>query len=531
MHAGSAGLDAASCVTVAAAATGDAGPTGSARLTAMRVSAPPCRACHSRSRASPSAVTTLATRRPPAGRLAHACASKPALPIPPPIKIASGCGRPVERLGCGARARCANPAPRARRHCARSSRRAPGRARWRWPSGPRRRAAIRSRSSRSPLRHPTGFRRATGASAARVAARTSRLVSWPSCSKTSSGRPASSGNARAPGAGAAGDRDRVEVGNPAIAPGLRLVGDDDLRLPPRWASTVSRLGPQPSPVSSAATALGVPPSSDRISMRRLRGEMQPQGVERPAVQGDRRAVGERPTEPRGRQAEGARLRQDRHLLARKAAGQGDADAVPHRVAAGQHGHPPAAAGFDRVDRPPQRPLPDDPLGAAVRHHAEMARAADQHLGGFDQRTRCRREAGDPVLADADNGEPGCHPALASALTAAAASALPPRRPCSVMNWSPCPNAASAALASAAPTKPTGKPRTRAGFGRTLREHFEQPEQRRRCVADRDHRARQMRAPEIDRGSRAGRASRRCQRRRLGIAQSADDGFPPAAARS
>src|SRR6516165_5974969 len=94
----------------------------------------------------------------------------------------------------------------------------------------------------------------------------------------------------------------------------------------------------------------------------------------------------------------------------------------------------------------------------------MPRAADQHFRGFDERTPDRREASEPVLSDADDREPGSHAPSASALTAAAASALPPRRPWSVMNSTPRPTAASAALASAAPTNPTGKPRIRAGFG-------------------------------------------------------------------
>ena len=62
----------------------------------------------------------------------------------------------------------------------------------------------------------------------------------------------------------------------------------------------------------------------------------------------------------------------------------------------------------------------------------MTGAADQHLGGLDERASRRSETGQPVLAYADHGEPRSHSALASALTAAAASALPPRRPCNVM---------------------------------------------------------------------------------------------------
>ena len=164
----------------------------------------------------------------------------------------------------------------------------------------------------------------------------------------------------------------------------------------------------------------------------------------------------------------------------------------------------APTGFDRVDRRRREGVPRRTRSAPpVRHHRQMARAADQHLGGLDQRARRRREAGDAVLADADDRRArASSEVLASALTAAAASALPPRRPVSVMKSSLRPKSASAALASAAPTKPTGKPRTSAGFGRAAREHLEQAEQRGRRVADRDDRARQMRPPQLDRGGRA-----------------------------
>src|SRR5439155_14681904 len=56
------------------------------------------------------------------------------------------------------------------------------------------------------------------------------------------------------------------------------------------------------------------------------------------------------------------------------------------------------------------------------------------------------------------------PALASALTAAAAIALPPMRPSTVRNGMPRESAANASFASAAPTNPTGMPRIAAGFG-------------------------------------------------------------------
>src|SRR4051794_4843275 len=104
----------------------------------------------------------------------------------------------------------------------------------------------------------------------------------------------------------------------------------------------------------------------------------------------------------------------------------------------------------------------------------MPRAADQHLRGFDQGARRRADSGDSLLADADNAEPAPHTrgvrakavhiceGAHSALTAAAASALPPRRPRRAINGSPLPNPISACFASTAPTNPTGKPSTRAG---------------------------------------------------------------------
>src|SRR6185312_6163192 len=114
----------------------------------------------------------------------------------------------------------------------------------------------------------------------------------------------------------------------------------------------------------------------------------------------------------------------------------------------------------------ERLAPEDALGRALRHQRQMALAADQHLGAGDERARRGRDAVKAILADADDGEPHAHgdASCASALTAAAASALPPRRPMSAMKGSPSVLALSAAFASAAPTNPTGKPSTSAGSG-------------------------------------------------------------------
>src|SRR6516162_155914 len=194
-----------------------------------------------------------------------------------------------------------------------------------------------------------------------------------------------------------------------------------------------------------------------------RSEMEPQRVKRSPVQCDGRAISNWPAKSRCGQIESAQLRHDRHFVKWETTDQCDADAVPERIAASQHSHVAAALCGDRLDRTPERPLPEKPFGAALRHHAKVASTANQQLSGPDERPRRRSESGQPVLADADYRKPWPHATLTRALTAAAASAPPPRGPSSVMWAIPRPKAASAAFASAAPTKPTGKPRMRAGF--------------------------------------------------------------------
>ncbi len=161
--------------------------------------------------------------------------------------------------------------------------------------------------------------------------------------------------------------------------------------------------------------------------------MQPQTVERAAVQRQGRALGDGPAETGGGQAEGAWLRQDRHLVAAEVAQQDDRDPVPQRVAACQHRDACAAPRFDLGDRSGERLAPEEPLGSAPRRHRQMAGAADQRPRGLNEGARGRAEPGDPVIADADDAEPRAHAGDLphSALTAAAASALPPRRPLSV----------------------------------------------------------------------------------------------------
>src|SRR6516162_2646797 len=121
------------------------------------------------------------------------------------------------------------------------------------------------------------------------------------------------------GFAAADDRDRVEVRNPAITPRLcisllnNLAASAEMGEDGQPARSPTKRGQE---IGDNAWGIIVLRQDQEAPVR---SEMQPQIVKGPPVQGDRRAIGERPTEPCGREAEGARLRHDRHLLALKMA--------------------------------------------------------------------------------------------------------------------------------------------------------------------------------------------------------------------
>src|SRR5262249_46543666 len=104
-------------------------------------------------------------------------------------------------------------------------------------------------------------------------------------------------------------------------------------------------------------------------------------------------------------------------------------------------------------------------GARVAAVAGLAEIGD-HVGAFERAHRLERDQLGIARSHAHrDGAAGAHsPGLASALTAAAAMALPPSRPRTVRNGTPRGFSISASLASAAPTKPTGMPRIAAGLG-------------------------------------------------------------------
>lgn len=109
-----------------------------------------------------------------------------------------------------------------------------------------------------------------GASRDRLTARTSRLVSWPSCSKASSGRPGTRANGREPGAAT---QSTAITCRPLSTP-TASVGA------PRSDRTTTRLGPYPASSSVSPTTPAVPPSTR---------------TRRPGWRAARRAAGGRPT--------------------------------------------------------------------------------------------------------------------------------------------------------------------------------------------------------------------------------------------
>ena len=171
-------------------------------------------------------------------------------------------------------------------------------------------------------------------------------------------------------------------------------------------------------------------------------------------------------------------------------------------------------------------LPGQPLGRARRHHRQVALAADQELGGLDHARAAgispARPSSPMPMTVSQGGSPascGCAGERVDRGGGEGAAAAPAaqgdeRRP------APC--AISASFDSAAPTKPTGKPRITAGTRRPGVEQLEQAEQRRRRVADGDHGARQPLAPSDRRRPPSGSspAARRFGDARLG--QRADD---------
>ncbi len=249
---------------------------------------------------------------------------------------------------------------------------------------------------------------------------------------------------------------------------------------------------------------------------RARRDVERELLDRAAVQREKRYPFERPGEPRGGERERGTLRDDRHLFGRDAFGKRRADAEVHRVAGREHADATAAHRGDRVDQIRHRRRPGIALRAALRSHGEMALAADQHLRRLDKRARGRREAGDAVLADADDRKPraslcaaeddGVQRGGGDGAAAAAAGERDEGKAEVVLR--------ERRFDSAAPTKPTGKPSTAAGRAAPSATSSKQPEERGRRVADDDDRAWMMAGKKLHAGGGARLSGARGKLRRF-----------------
>ena len=366
-------------------------------------------ACQSASTASVSTVTALATSRPPGRSAAQQASSTPGAVTPPPTKIASGRGQPGQRLRAPRPATIRSPGtPERARRSRRSGPRGPradSMAIARQPGG----ARIHSMpiAARARRRRPTAAGRARGASAARVTARTSRLVSWPSWSKASSGRP---GGAAGSGAAAArhATHDVERIGQRVVRQSPRALSTRSL-APGRPAAPArsSTLAPSPAPTSSAATPARSRRRATSTSSRRPGCEHAVQRLQRAADRADHVDVlaaasraGRRPARPTTGAADPHRVRAEQPH-------QGDADAEEHRVAAGQHHEP--APGARPAAGPPARQQRRRPRLRAWPAHRVVEqpswRALPSTISAVQQRVpRPAGEPGPPVGADPDDVE-------------------------------------------------------------------------------------------------------------------------------
>ena len=215
----------------------------------------------------------------------------------------------------------------------------------------------------------------------------------------------------------------------------------------------------------------------------------------------------RPAESRAGQAERGRRRNDSHRFLPEMLDQDGADPIAGRIPGREHADRTAAKPVEGLGQRTEGCWPGDVLALFSRpQQIEVALPADQHPRLLDHQARRGRQSFRAVVTHTHHCEPVLHLARGpdKALTAAAAMALPPRRPRRVTKGTSSPASTSASFEVAAPTKPTGKAKIAAG--RTpgaSASILKQPEQRSRCVADGDHRVLQMFTPELHRGSGTG----------------------------
>ena len=142
---------------------------------------------------------------------------------------------------------------------------------------------------------------------------------------------------------------------------------------------------------------------------------------------------------------------------------------PKRIARGQNHHALAAQPLQCRDQRIKWAGPAQALRRGDTSQLMMAIPSDNDLSRLHNSAGRWQQTLQPILTDTYNVQPSAHATNSgrpadNALTAAEAIADPPRRPRRATKSQPRGFAASSALDSAAPTKPTGNPRITAGFG-------------------------------------------------------------------
>lgn len=245
-----------------------------------------------------------------------------------------------------------------------------------------------------------------GASAASVAARTYRLVSCPSCSYASSGRPGAAPSRSVPGSRTQSSARTCRASVRSCGQSAAVASRSRSAGPPSCSRTRTRVPPQPVRRSSAATSAGVPGPSPRTRSRAAGVEGGGERGERPGDEGDGLDVLQGPAEAGAGVRDGGGVRVD-------AEGRGAAW-VSARVRAmpWKDGSPLARTATARPSWASSSPGTAGRRGEgqAIRspghsphgEEVELARGADQHLGGAQGAAGVLGESVPPVRADSDD---------------------------------------------------------------------------------------------------------------------------------
>ena len=127
--------------------------------------------------------------------------------------------------------------------------------------------------------------------------------------------------------------------------------------------------------------------------------------QRPAMQAEAGAIGERPAEPRRREREGGSLRTAGHFVRRNQLCEFGANAVMERVPCRQNAYVLVSAGEDQLVGFGEWAGPDCGLGPDRRSQRKVTRAANHEVGAVESRKGPRRQPGTAVLANSDDRQP------------------------------------------------------------------------------------------------------------------------------